>query len=324
MAIKFKFMSIKDNIRKMLFVALWSVLGAGMLVLLVAAIKRRNSKTCKGYRIEISSAANRYFIDKKDVIKILADSVDGKPEGRGLASFNLLEMEGKLKKNPWVKDAQLFFDNNDLLRITITEREPTARVFTTGGNSFYIDSSGTELPLSDKQTVMLPVFTGFPAEKIKTGSEGSLLKQIKSIDAFILKDSFWSAQIAQVDITPNKTFQMIPVVGNHVIEFGDGNDCEKKFHRLFVFYKEVLSQTGFDKYARVDVQFDGEIIGTKKGGLMKKSDSLLAAKSVAMLIKSAQQIQMDTVKQRTVKPLENINPDKNFKSGDIEDSVKKN
>jgi cell division protein FtsQ len=316
-------MSIKDNIRKMLFVALWCMIGAGMLVLLVAAIKRRNNKTCKGYRIEINSPSNRFFIERKDVMKMITDSSTIKPEGKPISSFNLLAMEDKLKKNAWVKDAQIFFDNNDLLRISITEREPAARIFTIGGNSFYIDSSGAQLPLSDKQAVMLPVFTGYPAEKVNhSGAEVTLLKQVKKIDAFILKDSFWSAQIAQVDITPNKTFEMIPVVGNHVIEFGDGTDCEKKFQRLFIFYKDVLSKIGFDKYAKVDVEFEGQVIGTKKGGPLKKSDSLLAAKNIAMLIRSAQQLQMDTVRARTIKPLENLNPDKNFRSGDMEDTTR--
>ena len=55
-----------------------------------------------------------------------------------------------LKKNAWVNGAEVFFDNNDVLRINIAQREPIARIFTLGGNSFYIDSSGTELPLSEK------------------------------------------------------------------------------------------------------------------------------------------------------------------------------
>jgi len=59
-------------------------------------------------------------------------------------------MESLLEKNVWIKDAQLFFDNNGILRVSVTEREPIARVFTREGNSFYIDSSGVQLPLSDK------------------------------------------------------------------------------------------------------------------------------------------------------------------------------
>lgn len=286
-------MSIKDDIRKIIFVTLWCVVGAGILVLLVAAIKKRNSKTCRGLRVEIQSPSQHFFIDRNEVVKMLSDSSTIKPEGKPIGSFNLMIMREKLKKNAWVKEAEVFFDNNDILRVAITEREPSARIFTVGGSSFYIDSSGVQLPLSDKVTVRLPVFTGFPAETVKSmGSDGQLIRQIKKIDQFILKDSFWSAQIAQIDITPDRTFELVPVVGNHMIDFGDGSDCVKKFHRLFIFYKDVLSKTGFDKYTRVDVRYEGEVIGTKKGSLMKKTDSIQAAKNIALLIKSAQQLQV--------------------------------
>ncbi len=306
----------------MLFVTLSCVMGAGMLVLLVAAIKKRNNKTCKGLRVEIISPTKHFFVDRNDVVKALSDNSTIKPDGKPISSFNLISMQDKLKKNAWVKEAEVFFDNNDILRVAITEREPSARIFTVGGNSFYIDSSGVQLPLSDKFTVRLPVFTDFPTEKVRlTGSDGTLMKQIKKINQSILKDSFWSAEIAQIEITPARTFELVPVVGSHIIEFGDGNDCEKKFHRLFIFYKDVLSKTGFDKYARVDIQYEGEVIGTKKGGIMKKSDSLQAAKNIGLLIKSAQQLQADTVKQRNIKPLENNSAERNFRSGDIEDSA---
>jgi cell division protein FtsQ len=55
------------------------------------------------------------------------------------------------------------------------------------------------------------------------------------------------AQISQIDITPSKEFEMIPTVGNHIIEFGDGTDYDAKFKKLFIFYKQVLAKTGMDK-----------------------------------------------------------------------------
>ncbi len=57
---------------------------------------------------------------------------------------------------------------------------------------------------------------------------------------------------------------MIPTFGNHIIEFGDGTDYEAKFRKLFVFYKQVLSKTGMDKYERLKIQYDKEIIGVKE------------------------------------------------------------
>jgi cell division protein FtsQ len=298
-------MSFKENIRKILVVILWCVTGSGMLVLLIAAINRKNSKTCKGYRVEINGGNQRLFIDQKVISSLLTSNGTQKLLGKTILSFDLRNMEEMLKKNPWVKEAQLFFDNNESLRVRITERKPVARIFNVSGNSFYIDSSGVQMPVPDQSFIKLPVFTGFPADKLKSrGADSALLHQIKQLSWFILNNPFWMAEIQQVAITSRKTFQMIPVIGNHQIEFGDGNEYEQKFHRLFVFYRQVSTRTGFDKYSRLDVQYAGQVIGTKRGSGMSRFDSLQAIKNIRQLIRSSQQTQADTGRQQITKPLE--------------------
>ncbi len=298
-------MAIKINIRKILALTLWCTAGAGVLVLLVAAIGYRNNKTCKGYRIDISGPSGALFIDKRQILDLLGSAGAGRIQDKPTASFDLRRMEAVLEKNVWIKDAQLFFDNNGILRVTVTEREPIARVFTHDGNSFYIDSSGVQLPLSEKLTTRLPVFTDYPASKIRMHGKDSLLTvQMRQLSTFIRSDSFWIAQIAQLDITPEKNFELVPTIGNHLIGFGDGSDYEGKFHRLFVFYKEVLSRTGFDKYARIDVAYAGQIIGTKKGSEGSRMDSLQGIRNIQQLIRSAQLLQSDTIHQRDMRPLE--------------------
>jgi cell division protein FtsQ len=61
------------------------------------------------------------------------------------------------------------------------------------------------------------------------------LKHIKSMCQYILPNSFWMAQVAQIDINGSRQFEIIPTIGNHIIEFGDGNDCDKKFNRCWSF-----------------------------------------------------------------------------------------
>lgn len=298
-------MAIKVNIRKVLSVTLWCTIGAGVLVLLVAAIGYRNGKTCKGYRIDISGPSGTLFIDKKQILDLLAPGGAGKLQNKPTASFDLRRMEFLLEKNVWIKDAQLFFDNNGILRVNVTEREPIARIFTREGNNFYIDSSGAQLPLSDKLTTKLPVFTNYPSVKIRVRGEDSLLTvQIRQLSTFLRSDSFWMAQIAQLDITSARNFELIPTVGNHLIGFGDGTDYQGKFHRLFVFYKEVLSRAGFDKYSRIEVAYAGQVIGTKKGSEGSRQDSLQGMRNIREMIRAAQQLQSDTVHQRDMRPLE--------------------
>ena len=74
-------------------------------------------------------------------------------------------MEMMLKHNSWIDEAELYFDNRNVLHITLTEKEPIARVFSTTGNSFYIDKIGNKIPLSEKRSARVPVFTGFPELK---------------------------------------------------------------------------------------------------------------------------------------------------------------
>lgn len=288
-------MTIKKHIWKILLVACWSVLGAGVVVLLVAAIGIKNHKACKAVEIRINGVEDFYFLDEKDVGHIITEAGISKPVGKSIDTFNLLRLEALLEKNVWVKHAQLFFDNNLVLHVNIMEREPVARMFTASGYSFYIDSSGFRMPLSNKMTVRLPVFTGFPSDRSAlNGSDSLLLEHIKKVSRYIFKNSFWMAQIAQVDITPDHKFLMAPTVGNHVIEFGDGENHESKFRRLFVFYSQVLSRVGFDKYSKISVQYDRQVIGTKKG-LMPKIDSLKALKNIQNMISETMKITEDSV-----------------------------
>jgi cell division protein FtsQ len=68
----------------------------------------------------------------------------------------------------------------------------------------------------------------------------------------------------KIDITGEKLFELIPVIGDHIIKLGKGENVEEKLNRLFVFYKQVLGKVGFNKYAALDVQYDGQVVAIKK------------------------------------------------------------
>ena len=303
-------MNTKRAIRKILFVTLWLTIGAGMLTLLIAAIGRKNHELCRNYNITIKSKQNNFFIDEKDVQKLLVAAMNGNIKGQQISSFNLHQLEQLLENNTWVNDAGLYFDNKDVLHVTIIEREPIARIFTTAGNSFYIDSIGRKMPLSHRMSPRVPVFTGFPERKIMTSKDSLLLNNVTTTAKFIYNDPFWMAQAAQLDITPERTFEMIPVVGNHTVKLGNGENIDQKFHRLFVFYKQVLSKTGFDKYKVIDVQYAGQVIGSKQPD-NTKIDLVQLRKNIENLLQEAMDAQTDTTtyaKPLIEKPATGNNP----------------
>lgn len=290
-----------SRLLRSLMLVFWIGLSVSALTLLIAAMEARSSKPCKAVNISIVAGANAKFVEKQDVRNVL-DFIGGKLVGKSLKEFDLTKMEDSLELNPWVSNAELYFDNNRVLQVKVEEREPIARVFTANGNSFYIDTTLTRLPLSEKFTPRLPVFTGFPSERTKWKSSDSiLLNQMKDISLFLAADSFWMAQIDQIDINPLKQFVMVPKVGEHTILFGDGNDAVKKFHKLYAFYDEVMSKTGWNQYSTVHVGFKGQVVGTRKDAMEIRSDTTLARQLVKQMIKSQrEQALKDTIHTKTV------------------------
>jgi cell division protein FtsQ len=273
----------KSNTKRWMITALWTIAGAGAVVLLVAAINKKNSKPCSNIAVQIMGVNSNYFVDEQDILKLLNDYNGGSVIGKPVDAIALRKSEEALERNVWIKDAELFIDNQQVLQVRITEREPIARIFQTNGNSFYIDSSGAWLPLSEKLVARLPVFTGFPDIKPPYNSaDSALVADIREISSAIVRDSFWLAQVAQADITPQRNFEMIPVIGNHIIQFGDGHNAVQKLRRLFIFYQSVLAKTGFEKYSRINVQYAQQVIGTKRGTEVK-IDTLLANRAVQQL-----------------------------------------
>jgi cell division protein FtsQ len=293
----------KHKIWSVLMVTCWSLAGAGLVALLVAAVNRKDEEICKGYNISIHGANEQLFLDKADILDLLPNgkNIQGSP----VAALDLRGMEEKLEQHAWIREVELFVDNNSILRIKVEEREPVARVFTVGGNSYYIDSACERLPLTDKIAVRLPVFTGFPSDARRLSkADRSLMREVKEISSYITSDPFWTAQVAQVDITAQRNFEIVPTVGNHIIELGDGKNVEQKFRRLMVFYQEVLSKAGLNAYEKVNVQFDRQVIGKRKEVRLSRWDSVQAVKKIQQLILAAQRIQPDTVQSRTMRPLE--------------------
>jgi cell division protein FtsQ len=262
-----------------------------MITLLAAAMRKQKNDRCKDYSITIKGDKDNLFVDEKDILKVLTTSAGGKIKGQKVSSINLWQLEQQLEKSVWVKDAELYFDNNNVLHITITESEPVARVFYTSGQSFYVDNEVNKMPLSDKLSAKVPVFTGFPDRKKLMKKDSALLRDIRTTAKFILKNPFWMSQVSQIDVTPEGEFEMIPVVGNHLVKLGKAEQMDKKFNRLFVFYENVLSKTGFDRYKTIDVQYAGQVIAMKGTG--SKGDSVQLRRNVEKLLQQSRAIQED-------------------------------
>ncbi|MEO6228931.1 MAG: hypothetical protein ABJB11_20765 [Ferruginibacter sp.] len=288
-------MNKRFTIKSILLATLWISIAAGTVVLLVSAIQKKDKQHCKGVHINIEGVTNNFFVDKKDIQASIRSISDGNPVGKAIGSFKLKAIEQELQRNIWVKNVQLFFDNNEILQVAVLEREPVARIFTNNGATFYIDSSLTILPLSDKFSARLPVFTNFPTDKkVLIKADSALLKDILLVSNTIQGNSFLMAMIDQVDITPQRTFEMVPKFGNNIIVFGDANDVIEKFKKLELFYKEVIVKAGWNKYSVIDIQYKNQVVAKRKGAEEVKADSMHTLQLMKSIAENAERMASDS------------------------------
>ena len=251
--------------QKILIRILWSIAAAALIVLFVVAWTAKNEKKITDIQVElVGESAQALFMDEIAIRSILNEQ--GVQVGVPLEQVNLTQLERFIEKTEWVKNAEFFINNQLVLEAKIEQRIPIARVFTANGASFYIDNDGRRLPLKQLTVLNLPVFTGFPSDQVKLSKpDSALLKDLLLFAKTIQKDSFFMAQVAQVHIEPNGTFQMVPTLGDHLVLLGTVEKLEDKLNRLFTFYKKVWVGAGVNAYQIIDCRFDDQVVALKKG-----------------------------------------------------------
>ena len=104
------------------------------------------------------------------------------------------------------------------------------------------------------------------------------------------------AMIEQVDITAQRTFEMIPKIGNQLIVFGDATDTETKLVKLKLFYKEIMVKAGWDHYSIINVQYKNQVVAKRKGAEDVAADSLRTLQLMQIIAERSQRAAGDSLK----------------------------
>ena len=248
--------------KKILSVTLWLLIGVGVLVLSGAALIKKGKHACKGVNVTLLTPAELVFVNETDIRQLLENTFQ--ITGKEISRLPLRSMELMLENNPWIARAEIYIDNNDSLQANLHERLPIARVFTLQQKSYYIDSMGVQLPLSDRLVARVPVFTDFPSDQpVLSVPDSMLLRDIISISKKIATDSFWMAQVSQIAIVPGNHFELYPITGRPIIRLGDGGDLDEKFQKLNAYFTTDYFKMGYAQYPVIDVQFKRQLIGIR-------------------------------------------------------------
>ncbi|MET3541820.1 cell division protein FtsQ [Pontibacter aydingkolensis] len=211
--------------------------------------------------INIDNEYNNYFIGDKEVRGLLTREGERKLEGLPNRNIDLKNLEKRIKANKFVKDAEVYRGLDGNVHVNVKQNRPIARIIRPD-QDVYIDVEGNILPLSDRYTArVIPITKSALKQSLDNEFfQDSTGQGYLSLLQFIENDQFWKAQIAQMHIDGRGKVSFLPQVGEHTIEFGKPTEVEPKFRKLMIFYKEVLPVVGWDKYKRVNVEYEDQII----------------------------------------------------------------
>lgn len=240
--------------------------------------KQQDALLCTALNVSVNQDNDLYFLDKLDIIQMIkdrGDSIVGQPK----STVNVTEIEKSLNSHSNIANAEAYMSINGEMKVEVTQRKPVVRVMNLDGDSYYIDSDGTFMPLSNKYTAKVLVASGMLSEpfikrytysiadigKDSLLNATSLLDEIYAMANYINADKFWSSQIQQIYINKDRDMEIVPMVGDQKIIFGDTTAMDEKFKKLLTFYQQGLNTTGWwDKYSIINLKFKNQIVCTKK------------------------------------------------------------
>jgi cell division protein FtsQ len=266
----------KKTILNVFVMLLWVSIGSGMVVLLVSAVKKEQSKLCKEVIVEFKDDLPFRMLDETEIEYTLWPAArNSNPVGKQLVSLDLFSLEKQLEKNPWILDADLYIDQLNKLHLRVEQRNPVARLFTPEGNSFYMDEKYALLPVKLSDVISLPVFTNFYINpSLKSASDSILLKRIIGLSKFIKSDSFWMAQVEQVNINANQTFEVTTQMGDQLVQLGLRSDWQKLFSKLKLLYGRMSADGNWSKYIQIDLQYKDQAVCLKRESNYRIIDSI--------------------------------------------------
>ena len=244
------------SIIKRIFLSILLLAVIAYLIVAVAAFsKKPQGLLCNDIELVSVDTTETGFITKREILNLLNTSKTN-PIGKDLDSINTMKMEQVIAKHPAVKRVDCYKTPSGMIGVDIAQRIPVLRIMSANGDDYFVDEEGSIIP-AQRNIAHLAVVTGRVNKEFVS-------KELYKFGVFLQKNEFWRSQIEQINILSGNNIEFVPRVGDHLVYMGSLNGYERKLERLQKFYLKVLSEIGWNKYSTINIEFNNQIVCTKK------------------------------------------------------------
>lgn len=199
------------------------------------------------------------FVETKDIEKMLKNA-NVYPKGMLMKDVDTEKIEEIIRGNEFISKVECYKSANGKLCVVVEQRIPVIYVIPDGKDGYFVDAHGHIIPNKNNATNLM-VASGSIDEKYAS-------TELAEFGQFLQADEFWNNQIEQIYVMRDRKGQsvveLVPRVGDQIVYLGALDDYEKKLRKLKTFYEKAVETVGWKKYARVNLEYDNQIICTKR------------------------------------------------------------
>ena len=229
------------------------VLMIGLVVFLFAFTTKRNESR-KIVKTDVQFVGdNNLLVTTEMVNKLLIDkSGVGKSIDKDKLDLNTLEKN--INKHDMIEKSEVFVSIDGTLKAVVTQRIPIARYFG-DESSFYLDSKGSKMPLSEIYAARVPMISG------RLTSENQ--QEIATLLKLIYVDDFLKKNITGMRIENDGDVILKTRNYEYDILFGKTINMEAKFNNYKAFYQKAISDSSINYYKKINLKFTQQVVCTK-------------------------------------------------------------
>ena len=213
---------------------------------------KNNSRPISSVNVQFTGEDN-VFITSEMVNKLLIQSQE-KLYFVPKDAIDLRKMEFLLESNDMIKSAQVYLTVNGEVRAKVEQKRPIARV--SYGDVFYIDEDGFRMPLSSQHSARVPLVYGIVGE--------ADLETVYKVALTVYNDSFLKTYVTEIHQNENKEISLKLRLLDFEVLVGTLYNLEIKLQNLKAFYQKAKKDTMLDVYKSVNLQFENQVVCTKK------------------------------------------------------------
>jgi cell division protein FtsQ len=241
-------MKIKRVLKYLLFASLIGFLG----FLYSFTSIRNNVKKVTNIEVKFEQGSNN-FLTHAMVDKLLIQNYKT-VVNQAKSTIDLYSLERNVSENPYIEKAAVFLTIGGLLKATIKQRTPVARILSSK-DSYYVDKQGIKIPLSANYSARVLLVSGIENE---TDVQGVL-----PLIGSILEDDFLKKEIVGIVKSADDNYIFSVRSGNYKIDFGKLTDVTLKFRKLKAFYNTTFDNKMIQEYKKIALKYHNQVVCTK-------------------------------------------------------------